>query len=263
MKKHLVALLLAGCVLTLKAQRTEIGFTGGGTFYMGDFNPEKLFELTQPAFGLVYRYNIHNRIAFKGNFLYGTVKGDDLITQYRVERGLNFSSGIYELSGVMEFNFFDYFTGSSRNYFTPYLFGGLGVFFYNPQATYASTTYKLRDLQTEGVNYSTFGTSLPAASLCIPFGIGFKYSLTDIIGLNLEWGMRKTMTDYIDDVHSVYPVHTDTYPVYVDPSQTYQQGMQRGNSKDNDWYSYAGLSVVFRINFKGKAHCDEPHRVRY
>lgn len=263
MNKYLIALLLAGCVFTTKAQRTEIGVTGGGTFYMGDLNPEKLFELTQPAFGLVYRYNVHNRIALKGNFLYGTLKGDDLITQYRPERGLNFSTGVYEFSGLLEFNFFDYFTGSSRNYFTPYLFGGIGLFFYNPQATYGSTTYKLRELRTEGVDYSSFGTSLPAASVCIPFGIGFKYSLTDIIGLNMEWGMRKTMTDYIDDVHGVYPLSDAPLPEYVDPSQTYRQGMQRGNSKDNDWYSYAGLSIVFRINFQGKAKCDESHRIRF
>ncbi|MGB4205567.1 MAG: DUF6089 family protein [Ferruginibacter sp.] len=263
MKKYLVALLLAGVVPAIHAQRIELGVTGGGMYYMGDLNPEKLFELTQPAFGFVYRYNFNNRVAVRSGLLVGNVRGDDLITQYRVERGLNFSSDIYEASVVGEFNFFDYFTGSSRSYISPYIFGGVGAFMYNPKAVYNSETYVLRDQPAEGIDYNLIPGFLPV-SVCFPFGIGVKYSVNDFIGLTLEWGMRKTMTDYIDDVHGVYPAHeNDDYPRYVDPSGNYDVGMQRGNSKDNDWYGYAGASVVFRINFRGRARCDEPERIKF
>ncbi len=269
MKKHLVALLFAGIMLVTHAQRIELGVTAGGMYYMGDLNPEKLFELTQPAVGFVYKYNFNNRVALKTGLLAGSVTGDDSITKYRIERGLNFNSEVYELSAVIEFNFLDYFTGSSRNYISPFIFGGIGTFIYNPKATYGSTTYILRNERTEGTDY-TLGTGVPAMSVCFPFGIGIKYSLTDFIGLTAEWGMRKILTDYLDDVHSVYPARPvggnglpQSYPVYVDPNDKHDQGMQRGNSKDNDWYGYAGISLMFRINFRGKARCDEPDRIRF
>ena len=269
MKKYFVALLLAGLVPGIHAQRVELGVTGGGMYYMGDLNPEKLFELTQPAFGFVYKHNFNNRVAIKSGLLVGNVRGNDSITKYRIERGLNFSSDVYELSAVIEFNFLDYFTGSSRSYVSPYIFGGIGAFIYNPKATYGSGTYILREKRTEGVDYA-LGSGIPAMSVCFPFGIGVKYSLSDFIGLTLEWGMRKTLTDYLDDVHGVYPARLlyDTglpkpYEDWIDPNHQYDEGMQRGNSKDNDWYGYAGLSVLFRVNFRGKARCDEPGRIRF
>jgi len=267
MKNYLSAILLVCIATASQAQRIELGAFGGASYYMGDLNPKKPFELSQPAFGLVYRYNFHNRIALKASLTRGKVMGDDLITKYREERGINFETNINELAAVMEFNFLEYFTGSSHNFITPYIFGGIGVFTYNPKATYESTTYNLRELQTEGVDYS-LTSGLPGVAVCFPFGIGIKYSLSDVIGVTLEWGMRKTTTDFIDDVNSVYPDLRDEdgkqipLPVYVDPGKRYESGMQRGNSKDNDWYSFAGVSIIFRINFRGKVNCDEPDRMR-
>lgn len=260
MKKSLVVLLLCCLAMALKAQRTEIGVTGGGSFYMGDLNPKKPFELTQPAYGIVYRYNFNNRVALKGNLIKANVRGDDLITGYREERGINFASDIYELAVMMEFNFFEYFTGASFNFVSPYLFGGVGVFTYNPKATYADVTYNLRELETEGVNYSLLGTDLPAIAVCMPFGVGLKYSIGRVVGLTFEWGMRKTTTDYLDDVSTAY-ITQNGAP--FDPTGNYSPGMQRGNSKDNDWYSFAGASIVFRINLRGTADCDEPDKIRF
>lgn len=263
MKKYLVALLLAFIVLASQAQRTELGVFGGGAYYKGDLNPNIPFKLTQAAYGFVFRYNFNNRIAVKTNLLKGKVTGDDLITKHREERGINFTSDIYELTVMMEFNFYDYFIGSAHNFFTPYLFGGAGAFMFDPKASYMGTQYKLRQIQTEGNSYPRFAVTFP-------FGIGVKYSLTNTIGFTLEWGMRKTMTDYLDDVSTTYNAQAiglvnelNPQPVYpYDPSGNFREGMQRGNSKDNDWYSFAGLSVVFRINFMGRARCDEPHRIR-
>ena len=124
--------------------------------------------------------------------------------------------------------------------------------------------FNLWEVETEGISYSRF-------AIAFPFGIGVKYSLTNTIGLTLEWGMRKTTTDYLDDVSTAYSAKAlgfddDLNPQPVapfDPSGNFREGMQRGNSKDNDWYSFAGLSVVFRINFRGKADCNEPHRMRF
>lgn len=256
-------MLLAGIMLATQAQRTELGVFGGGSFYMGDLNPKLPFELVQPAYGVVYRHNFNNRLALKANLTRGTVSADDLVTKYREERGINFNSEIYEAAVMMEFNFLDYFTGSTYSYVSPYLFGGIGAFMFDPKATYNGEEFNLRQLQTESTSYSQF-------AIAFPFGIGVKYSLNNTIGLTLEWGMRKTTTDYLDDVSTVYNEAVlgldngqNPQPVYpFDPSGNYREGMQRGNSKDNDWYSFAGISVIFRINFRGKADCDEPHRMR-
>jgi hypothetical protein len=262
MKRSFLALLAVLACHELAAQRTEVGFFGGVSYYMGDLNPKNPFEMNKPAYGLVYRYNFHNRIALKGNLTRGKVEGNDLITGYREERALNFSSEIYELAVMMEFNFLNYFTGSEFNYVSPYIFGGIGVFMFDPKASYNGVSYNLRNLQTENNSYSRF-------ALAMPFGIGVKYSLYKNIGLSLEWGMRRTSTDYLDDVSTVYPAGStgslqNPVPAFpVDPSGLYGEGMQRGNSKDNDWYSFAGLSVVFRINSRGNARCDEPEKIRF
>jgi hypothetical protein len=267
--KYLSAILLICIAMASQAQRIELGVFGGGSYYMGDLNPKRPFELTQPAFGFVYRYNFHNRIALKASLTRGKVIGDDLITKYREERAINFESNINELAAVMEFNFFEYFTGSSRSFITPYIFGGLGVFTFEPKATYNNFTYTLRNEKTEIIDtLRTKAKNYSPVAISFPFGIGVKYSVNNVIGITLEWGMRKTTTDYLDDVSTVYPSDVNgnpddpsPYPPF-DPSGNYSAGMQRGNSKDNDWYSFAGVSVIFRINFRGKAGCDEPDRMR-
>ncbi len=258
MKKFLLVLVFIVSFTNLIAQRSEVGFTTGGTFYIGDLNNSNLFNAVQPAFGIVYRYNFDTRLAMRGTLLHGAVQSHDL---FKPERELNFSSTINEFSIQFEMNFLNYFTGSSRSFISPYLFGGVGVFMFEPTATYFGEVYNLRDHNTEGLEYSNF-------SLTLPFGIGVKYSVSRVIGLSLEWGMRKTITDHLDDVSTVYSDATTgsfDNPVPLpphDPSGLFSAGMQRGNSKDNDWYSYAGATITFMVDFRGRARCDEPHRLR-
>ena len=40
---------------------TEIGFYGGGAYYLGDLNQYEHFTNSSAAFGLVYRYNLSIR----------------------------------------------------------------------------------------------------------------------------------------------------------------------------------------------------------
>jgi hypothetical protein len=53
----------------------------------------------------------------------------------------------------------------------------------------------------------------------IPFGVGFKYALDKKSSIGLEYGLRKTFTDYIDDVSTTYVVsqwRSDSYGEYAD-----------------------------------------------
>ena len=92
-------------------------------YYVGDLNPQKHFLLTKPAFGAFLRHNFNERLAVKGAITYGTLKGDDAVSETNPNRNLNFESPLTEVSGTFEFNFFNYFIGSQRYYFTPYMYG--------------------------------------------------------------------------------------------------------------------------------------------
>lgn len=268
MKKS-IALFLLMLSLAGMAQRSEVGVFGGVSYYIGDLNPSLPFQLYHPAYGAVYRYNINTRLAIKANTWHGKVEGNDLVSQFRPDRGLNFTSTISEISGQLEFNYYNYFTGSTRSWITPYIFGGLGLFFFDPKAVYNGITYNLRVVPTEGLDYSLLGNQFPAVSMCFPFGTGIKVSISKVLGFSIEWGMRKTTTDFIDDVSTVYPtgvIGSLANPVSqnpVNPTGFYSQGMQRGNSKDRDWYSFAGAMLTVKLNYNKRASCDEPDKIRF
>lgn len=232
-------------------QEFEIGFFGGGAYYIGDINPRKHFNDIKPALGFVARFEAGTRWAFRFNYTNSEITASDLKVKYREERMLAFKTTINDFSLLAEFNFLPYFIGSKRNYFTPYIFGGFSVFLYEPRTLDGE---KLRPIQTEGSDYNKM-------SMSIPFGFGFKYSLAKRIGIALEWRMHKTFTDYIDDVSDVYPGPiggriTSNRPDLSDPSGNYQPGMQRGNKKDNDWFSYAGVMITYKIRIVKKQNCN-------
>lgn len=255
-------------VLSGKAQ-LEIGGFVGGSYYVGDINPKVPFRQTKLGYGILFRYAVNARWALKLNVYEGTLTGDDEIVGYNTTRSLEFKSDITELAGVAEFNFLPYFTGSKKNFVTPYIFGGIGVVFHNPKVG----DIKLREKYTEGQesaelldpdnsderNYST-------AALCIPFGVGVKYSFSKRIAVSLEWGMRKTFNDYIDDISYTYYESASTISptddgyddlLYSDPNLDHEPNMQRGDSSNNDWYSFAGLTITYNINLTNRNKCSD------
>ncbi len=239
------------------AQEMEIGGMAGGTYYLGELNPDKQFLMTRPAFGGIIRLNLDNRWAARFNFLTGRIAGDDAVSKTNETRNLRFRSSITEISVLVEFNFLEYFTGSKKYFFSPYIFLGPGYFTFNPKAPYQGEYVSLRELGTEGIvdNYDLYG-------FAGVFGFGFKYSLTSRLGVVLEWGLRKTFTDYLDDVSEYYHIDwsnisTPGKEQYLsDPSVTkHDPGMQRGNPNNNDWYSFAGISIVYRFHLGEKTTC--------
>src|ERR1039457_3911255 len=182
-------------------QTFEAGLTGGVSYYLGDLNPGKHFQDPQIAYGMLIRYNFDTRWTVKLTGSRGTVKGNSASSTFLPGNQLNFESPITDLSGTAEFNFFDYFTGSGRDYFTPYIYAGIGVFWFNPK----SNGQLLRSLGTEGQKIGYEGRKpYSTTSVSIPFGLGVKYSLSRKICIAAFWEMHKTFTDYIDDVSKTY-----------------------------------------------------------
>ncbi|MCF8299072.1 MAG: DUF6089 family protein [Saprospiraceae bacterium] len=246
----------------VQSQDIEVGFFGGVSYYVGDINPGMPFVQSKSAYGVLARYNLNTRMALKFNYYRGKIAGDDAITNAVEDRDLAFESSINDFSAIFEFHFLPYFIGSKRSYFTPYIFGGASMFTYNPKLG----DIVLRDMGTEGQNQA-YNDRKPYSkvSFAIPFGIGFKYSLTKKIGLGIEWGLRKTFTDYLDDVSTTYYLDgpsidpNDAVSLLSDPGRNHEVGMQRGNSKTKDWYSFTGITITYKFDIGNRAHClDQP-----
>ncbi len=252
-RKQILILLMLTFSVGVYSQTLETGVFVGSSYYLGDINPDQHFDRSRPAFGLIARYNINNRWAFRANLLRGNVQAAD---QLRVAvapgtRDLLFKSAITEFSVVTEFNFLPYETGSQKMKYTPYIFGGVGFFFFNPKDTDGNS---LKNYGTEGQLVNFDGrTPYSSRSLVIPFGIGFKYSLSEKIGVGIEWGMRKTFTDYLDDISTTYYLDATTSPVTdalraSDPTLSHKPYEQRGNPETKDWYCFFGFSITYKFN---------------
>lgn len=260
MKKTLCFLLALCGSLALSAQKTnEIGLFFGGSYYIGDLNPTgHLNSLTRPAAGLVYRHNTGPRVSFAGSALFGSVQGIDARTSSyeQQQRNLSFRSRIYELAARTEFNFIEYQIGDEKHQFTPFMFLGIAVFNFNPKASYGNQWVALQPLKTEGQSKPYMRTQIS-----IPFGAGFKINLAHRVGLVIEWGMRKTFTDYLDDVSTVYAdpatlsANGPAAVALADRSLTPQDnvGRQRGNPRTKDWYCFTGLTLSFQLSERAKS----------
>lgn len=244
------------------AQYSEFGIAGGVSFYMGDLNPETPFRQVQPAGGAFYRYNFNDRFSARGMFTAAYLMGDDNKSKVasQLDRNLRFETWLFEFAITGEFNFFKYAPGDMSHPITPYLFGGIAVFKFNPRTQAADGhMYELQPLGTEGQGTTYYPDrkkySLTTAS--IPFGLGMKANISKTFSVGLEWGMRYTFTDYVDDVSGTYAdpdvILAERGPIahqlanrssLTDDELT---GRQRGNSKTNDWYSFALITVSMNL----------------
>jgi hypothetical protein len=256
MKKHLIALVFTLVGTFSYSQTAEVGVFGGLSYYLGDLNPGIHFLLSKPAWGFLARVNLDSRWTVRGDFYRGNVKGDDRTGQTNSLRNLRFNSKITDIAAIAEFNFFDYMTGSRKNILTPYIFIGIGMVIFNPEAD----GVKLKDVGTEGQNIGFDGrTPYSLVAFTIPFGVGFKYSLNKRFSLTGEWGMRKAFTDYIDDVSTTYYLDgtTITAPeeLLSDPTRIHQPMQERGNPTTRDWYNFSGVTLTYKFRLYNKNKC--------
>ncbi len=261
--KHIyLVLALVGLSVGIYAQggklhfkQHEVGLFLGGQYYIGDLNPSAHFNQTQPAIGVFYRYTPNYRYAFRGGFNYGSIQGDDSQSNDadQIQRNLNFKSTMYELHALAEFNFLEYRISHDKYKFTTFLFLGISGYYFNPQAQAGGRWVNLQPLKTEGETkpYKRYQMS-------IPFGIGMKMNVSKQVGIGIEWGPRKTFTDYLDDVSGTYPNFSlikgvDAKTIALsDRSKNAGSNVneQRGNPRTKDWYMYFGLTLNFKLTIK-------------
>ena len=238
--------------------RSELGFVAGGSYYIGDLNSYGHFKNTQPAVGLMYRFNIHSRLTLRANFTYGNVKASDAGSDKPVinNRNLSFASEIFEGAAGVEFHYFPFQIGHPRYKGTAYILAEIGLFHMNPTTDINGEQIELQSLGTEGQ-----GTDLSSeghykkVQLAVPLGVGFKVSLGKSVAIGMEYGIRKTFTDYLDDVKAARYVNPDDLSAVSGPlaatlSNRSLDGSRfgrRGNPTTKDWYAFFGMTVTFKL----------------
>jgi hypothetical protein len=266
----------------------DFGIVIGGSNYMGELSREwhPALEETNLGGGIMCRFTVNEFLSLKGSALYMRISGDDKNYAsedlYRRMRNLNFRSDIVEFSGQIEINIPGWYQSPTSFAASPYLFAGLAVFRFNPKTQFffnpsihdASLSVhdgkwiELQPLSTEAQETTKNNEQkrYSLTQISIPFGIGYKFQLSDHWTMGFEFGLRKTFTDYLDDISTIY---WDDQIVggaggYLSNAlkdrapevgfEKFPENTARGNPSTKDWYMFGGLHITYRI-LGGKVQC--------
>jgi opacity protein-like surface antigen len=265
--KHTTLLLLVILPCASFSQNFHITAFGGIATYQGDLQGKRIdFTQSKPAVGIGGLYELSNKFLLRAGFTYGNIEGNDVkntIAKGIEFRNLNFKSTITEFQLGAEYNFFR-LEGKS---ITPYIFAGIALFHYNPY-TYDSAGTKtfLQPLSTEGQGLAAYPDNkvYNLTQFSIPFGAGIKLQLDDNWQIGIEVGLRKTFTDYLDDVSNNYVDYNSLLSAkgskavelayrgdeVLNGTAYPTDGTQRGNPKTNDWYYFSGIRISKQLNNK-------------
>lgn len=278
----LIVLNLAGSVAYAQNPKTlEVGPYISGTTYAGDLNVWRNLgqwqrkELNQFSYGYgaLARFNYDTRWAFRIDYSHLHLRAGDASAAWRPQGMLNFKSTVDNINLMVEFNFFDYYTGKPGKGFSPYIFGGISGLMYYVQPFTGDATWDT--LYFNGISENNLGEDEFAVegerkgrnyALSIPFGLGCKISISEHLASTVEWRMHYTMTDYLDGVHSNYSKEHAVFKVvdaqgvdqeydFTDPTKTFPEGYQRGNARTNDWFGVLSLSLTWKFVIPEKSAC--------
>lgn len=195
-RTSILTIALAALTLPLAAQdgdllqyKQEVGGGIGVSSYLGDAGGA-LLKSPGLMGCFIWRHNINARMVIKTDLAVGHISGNTKKLFFPVDplskdaaggtaaAPMQFSRNIVDVGVQFEFNFLGYgmgaaYKGLSR--WTPYLLGGMGV--------------------TIGFG----GGGKACGGLNIPLGAGFRYKLKPRINVGLEWAVRFTTTDKLDD----------------------------------------------------------------
>lgn len=237
----------------------EVGALAGVSFYVGDLNPSYSLKSPGPTLMVLGRYNFNTRTSLRFDIGAGRLIGKDSLSEnpFQQARNLSFRTDFVDAALSFEFNFFNYVHGSRDQYFTPYVFGGVGFTYYNPRAKLNDEWYNLRYLGTEG---QAVGDEYSRIAPVLAYGMGVKMDINYEWSFNIEMSARQMFSDYLDDVSTVYPdmhqlasVRGEIAPLLSDRSGERgiepigAEGRQRGVSGDNDSYYSFRVGLVYYI----------------
>lgn len=259
----LAALLMLATVVaeaqsfyTLRRDRSVIATVGLNTStYYGDLKDNSDIIDAKPSLSIGLMTSVTRSLYVRGEFSWITLSGADSESSDlgKTARNLSFRSSSYELSVSGVLNLVQH---RGRFYQRPnynlYGFLGIGGMYFNPKAELNGQKYALQPLRTEGVSYSRF-------TPVIPFGLGGRIKLSPFVNLAIEAGWRKTFSDYIDDVSTVYQDNAsianpiarqlaDRRPEIDLP--VLPAGRKRGDSSNKDAYMLLTAKIEYYLPYQ-------------
>jgi len=268
-QNYTLALALTFICNFSNAQYFDVGGNLGIATYQGDLTPKNInasFGDTNFSLGVFGRLNVNDFIAFRLDFTQAKISANDQFARdnWRKNRNLNFTSNISELAFMGEINLLGFSPTNRRGRqrkISPFIFGGLAVFKFNPKTEYNGVWYDLQPLGTEGQGLSGGKEKYSLVQYSIPLGAGLKVAFNPRWTVSFDVGTRKTSTDYLDDVSGFYPdlellgathgaiaaeLSFRTDEIHDDVLLP-QPGHGRGDPKDRDWYIFSKITVSYNF----------------
>lgn len=207
-----IFILLMGVGGLSIAQKREVGGGIGALSYTGDLSRNVFTNPIKPAAYVFYRFNMSDYISIRTSFLGGGLAGTDAkpIDAFAVSRSSSFNIFLYEFSAGIEYYFLDFRSNKASLNWSPYFYGGLGIF-------------GMLGHQNKTATYSNI-------QMAIPLAIGLRYRATPKWSFSFEAGVRATFFDYIDNISE---------------GDFFNKDYQYGNPNDNDEYYFAGVSISY------------------
>jgi hypothetical protein len=262
-KGKILLIIVSFFVARGNGQNIHLDFFGGIANYKGDlqYNAKggKQISFKQPNFaaGIGFQYEISSRLYARLAVKMGKIGADDKKQPGQHQRNLNFYSSIFDLMLAAEYCIVD----PDEHKLIPYAFAGIAMFHFNPytEVTPGQKTF-LQPLSTEGEGFVSGRLPYKLTQLALPFGGGVKYVISDNVRIGLELSLRKTFTDYLDDVSTTYVdqnlLLTNRGQTAVDLAYRGDEvgagsyppaGTQRGSLDAKDWYYFTGFTLSFRL----------------
>lgn len=248
-------ILLSICYLATQAQSYEVGLAGGASNYHGDLAYNIQLHESKASAGAFYRYNFNEHWAMRPMLSYLQITGADSNFQDYTLRNLSFRNRMVEVSQIFEYNFQPFSQSHIHENTTFYTLLGISVVKHEPEAYLNGEWHKLRTVTTENQPYKLL-------QVTVPFGAGIKHALTKnwIVGIEVNW--RRTFTDYLDDVSTIYPDLNElrdtkgelaaqladrSWEVSEDGMPRSSAGETRGDPNLTDWYFNGMITFSYRF----------------
>ena len=219
----------------------------GATRYVGDLNERSDFAHLRLGTSLnvatAFRYS--PQLTLRGEAQLYFIRGSQEST-HLAYNNLSFRSLNPDIWAGIQW---DFWRDDNRNHvIIPYVLAGLGLTYLTPKTTYKGQTISLAPLHTEGIAYNR----LP---LIIRYGLGVPIAANERFKWHFEGTYTHVLSDYVDDVSTVYPDRTGMEPLAAALSDRRPElgqspntvGAIRGNSNRRDGYVVLSVRLIFVI----------------
>ncbi|WP_461067823.1 hypothetical protein [Spirosoma horti] len=217
----------------------------GATYYLGDLTEAGNFGHLRlgvaASAAVAYRYSPHLTLRAEGQVYY--IRGSQKNTHLAYNNLSFFSVNPDVWAGVQ----WDFWPEDDRNHvIIPYALAGVGLTHITPKANYGGRAVSLAPLHTEAIAYNRW-------PIIIRYGLGFPIATGERFKWNLEATYTHVLSDYLDDVSTVYPDQRNRTALEVALSDRRPElgqplnrpGAQRGNSNRRDGYLIVSARLIY------------------